>query len=240
MRILLRLLPLLACLAALPAAAQSRDPGAIIAAFKTATGGAAWDGVDGLYRQDTRGGTTYITWVNLRRPAMRMESQGAGDRRVEGYNGRDIWWRGGRFTNDEDRGFGISRGGWDLFHATTNAFIAAQGYFFPDRFPFASRWIREERDGTTVLDVIELAPEGGHVLDYWFDRASGLLVRITAPENTRPMRVDLGDYRAVGPVRVAHATTSRSVRGNVLERGQLRRLEFRTIPARVFEPGAAP
>ena len=53
MKILTRLVLLALCLVAVPAAAQPRDPMAIIAAFKAATGGAAWDGMAGLYRTDT-------------------------------------------------------------------------------------------------------------------------------------------------------------------------------------------
>lgn len=230
------------CFLASPASAQAtgRDPLAIVAAFRAATGGAAWDGLDGVYRTDTHGGETYLTWVDLHRPAMRRESQGSGGRRVEAYNGRDAWWRGGYVPEDYHRELEVSRGLLDQYQAVTNAFIAAQGYFFPDRFPFAARWIREEREGSALLDVVELAPDGGFVLDYWFDRASGLLVRITAPDDARAMRIDYGDYRQVGPVRVAHATTVRSWRGGVLDRGQLRTLEFRAIPARMFEPGVAP
>ena len=61
-----------------------------------------------------------------------------------------------------------------------------------------------------------------------------MLVRITTPEDPRANRVELGDYRAVGPVRLAHSRTLRSWRGGVLDQGQLRRAEFRTIPARIF------
>lgn len=231
--------------AAAPASAQQgdtlgRDPLAIITAFKDATGGAAWDGLNGLYRTDTHGGETYLTWVDLRRPAIRTETQGSGGRRVEAYNGRDAWWRGGYFANDLSRPLEVSRGFLDQSQAVTNAFIAAQGYFFPDRFPFAARWIREERQGEATLDVVEIAPDGGFVLDYWFDRTSGLLVRIAAPEDERAMRIELGDYRPVGPVLVAHSMTLLSWRGGVLDRGRLRRLEFRAIPARTFEPGVAP
>ena len=237
---------LLACCAAAPAAAFAQpsgtvlpDPLAIVATFRNATGGAAWDGVNGLYRTDTRSGLTFLTWVDLRRPAMRTESQGSGDRRVEAYNGRDVWWRGGPFDNF-DSGLGVSRALLDQYQARTEAFIAAQGYFFPDRFPFAARWIREARDGETVFDVVEIAPDGGFVRDYWFDRSSGLLARITVPNDPQALTIELGDYRAVGPVRIAHARTVRSSRGNVLDRGRLQRLEFRTIPARTFEPSAAP
>jgi hypothetical protein len=244
MKILARLALLAFCAAALPASAPAqdvaaRDPMAVIAAFRTATGGAAWDGLDGVYRTDTHSGQTYLTWVDLHRPAMRMESQGSGDRRVEAYNGRDVWWRGDRF-NDIDVGFGISRGLLDQYQAATDAFIAAQGYFFPDRFPFSARWIREEREGDTLLDVIELAPDGGFVRDYWFDRASGLLVRITVPDDPTATRIDLADYQPVGPVRIAHSRTVRSPRGSIIDRGRLQRLEFRAIPRRMFEPGAAP
>jgi hypothetical protein len=240
MKLLTRLFVLAFCFAAMPAFAQERDPMAIIGAFKAATGGTAWDGMEGVYRTDTYSGQTYLTWVDLRRPAMRRESQGSGGRRVEAYNGRDAWRRGGTFADEYNRGLEVSRGFWDQYQAATNAFIAAQGYFFPDRFPFAARWIREEREGGAVLDVVELAPDGGFVRDYWFDRASGLLVRITAPDDPRAMRIDYGDYRAVGPVRVAHVATVRSWHGGVLDRGRLRRLEFRAIPARMFEPGTAP
>lgn len=251
MRILPSLFVLFASFGALPAAAQTaaaqveevrpdRDPMVIIAAFKAATGGGAWDGINGLYRHDMHGGDTYLTWVDLRRPAMRVESPSIGGRRVEAYNGRDAWWRGGRFGDDAGGGLEVSRGGWDLFQATTNSFIAAQGYFFPDRFPFNARWMREAREGEAVLDVVELAPEGGYVLDYWFDRASGLLVRISSPEEVRPMRIDYADYRQIGPVRVAHQAVMRSGRGGGTDRWQLRRLEFRTIPRRTFEPGTAP
>ena len=72
---------LLACcaFAPVPASAQTAsnvlpDPMAIVATFRTATGGAAWDGVNGLYRTDTRSGLTFLTWVDLRRPAMRGNS----------------------------------------------------------------------------------------------------------------------------------------------------------------------
>ena len=239
MNILARLFLLAFCLAATPAAAQAPDPMNVIAAFKTATGGAAWDGLAGVYRTDTYNGVTYLSWVDMRRPAMRTESQGSGDRRVEGYNGRDVWWRGGR-TSFDDWGFGVSRGLWDQYQAATEAFIAAQGYFFPDRFPFSARWIREQREGNEVFDIVEMAPDGGYVRDYWFDRASGLLVRITTPDEPRAMRIEYGNYRPVGPVRVAHATTLRSWRGGIVDRGQLRTLEFRAIPQRMFEPGAAP
>jgi hypothetical protein len=239
MKILTRLLLLASFLAAAPALAQPRDPMTIIAAFKTATGGAAWDSMDGLYRTDTHRGQTYSTWVDLRRPAIRTESQGSGDRRVEAYNGRDVWWRGGRLT-DLAEGFGVSRGFLDQYEAATNAFIAAQGYFFPDRFPFSALWIREEREGSAVFDVVELGPSGGYVRDYWFDRASGLLSRITTPSDPQAERIEYGDYRPIGPVRVAHATIVRSWRGGVLDRGRLRTLEFRAIPARTFDPGAAP
>lgn len=229
--------------AAAPASAQTgttvRDPMAIVATFRAATGGAAWDNVNGLYRTDTRSGLTFLTWVDLRRPAMRTESQGSGDRRVEAYNGRDVWWRGGPFDNFNS-GMGVSRALLDQYQARTDAFIAAQGYFFPDRFPFSARWIREEREGGALFDVVEIAPDGGFVRDYWFDRANGLLARITVPDDPQALRVELGDYRAVGPVRIAHARTVRSSRGYVLDRGRLQRLEFRTIPARTFEPGAAP
>lgn len=239
MKILTRLLLLAFCLAAAPASAEPRDPMAIIAAFKSATGGAAWDGMDGVYRTDTHGGQTFLTWVDLRRPAMRTESQRSGNRRVEGFNGRDVWWRGDRFS-DYGWGFGVSRGFLDQYQAATNAFIAAQGYFFPDRFPFSALWIREEREGNAMFDVVELGPDGGYVRDYWFDRASGLLSRITTPSDPQAERIEYGDYRPVGSVRVAHATIVRSWRGGVLDRGRLRSLEFRAIPARTFDPGAAP
>ena len=238
MKILTRLLLLAFAVAALPAAAQQRDPMAIVAAFKTATGGTAWDGMEGVYRTDTHDGQTYLTWIDLRRPAIRMESQGS-ERRVEAYNGRDVWWRGGRLSV-LDEGIGMSRGFLDQTQAATEAFIAAQGYFFPDRFPFSARWIREAREGNSLYDIVEMAPDGGYVRDYWFDRASGLLVRITIPDDPRATLTEYGDYRAIGPVRIAHATTVRSPRGGVVDRGRLRSLEFRAIPARTFEPGAAP
>ena len=237
MRLLARLLlPVLALGAAVPVAAQAPDPLQIIATFREATGGSAWDGLEGMQRTDTHSGDTILTWVDLRRPALRTESQCSLDRHVEAFNGRDVWSRGGPF----DGGLELSRGLLDQYQAATDAFIAAQGYFFPDRFPFAARWVREERDGDRVFDVVELAPDGGFVRDYWFDRASGLLVRITVPDDPQATRVELDDYRPVGAVRVAHSRTLRSSRGSVLDRGRLQRLEFGAIPARMFEPGAAP
>jgi hypothetical protein len=237
MRLVARLLlPALGLAVTMPASAQTQDPMQIIAAFRESTGGAAWDGMEGMHRTDTHSGDTVLTWVDLRRPALRTESQGSLDRHVEAFNGRDVWSRGGPFEG----GLEVSRGLLDQYQAATDAFIAAQGYFFPERFPFAARWLREAREGDRVFDVVELAPDGGFVRDYWFDRASGLLVRITVPDDPQATRVELGDYRPVGPVRVAHSRTLRSWRGGVLDRGRLQRLEFRAIPARMFEPGAAP
>ena len=82
MKILTRLLLLAFCLARRRPRRSRRDPMAIIAAFKSATGGAAWDGMDGLYRTDTHRGQTFL---HLGRSAPSGDAHGEpGQRRPAG------------------------------------------------------------------------------------------------------------------------------------------------------------
>jgi hypothetical protein len=61
-----------------PLAAQPPSAASVLAAAKEASGGAAWDRIDGLAERGGHGGTASRTWLDFRRPGMRMES-GAGE-----------------------------------------------------------------------------------------------------------------------------------------------------------------
>lgn len=230
----LRCFAFLLFLLAAPVAAQPPSASAVLAAAKEASGGAAWDRIDGLAERGAHGGTAYRTWLDFRRPGMRMET-GAGETlRVQGYDGIALW---------RARGTGPAMLSTDpaaLREAITTFYISNNGFFFPDRFPAATRYLREEADGDQRFDAIEVTPEGGRPVELWFDRTSHLLVRVVDRAGTPPVMVTASDYRPVDGVMVAFRMTVRTMDGTIVDEGIVDSVAFGPVDRTLYAPPERP
>lgn len=174
---------------------------AVMAAFKLASGGSAWDLPEGCFEQGTHadGAITYKTWFNLRGYGMRVESGRAGSKRVMGFNGEASW------MIDPAGKVALRNDAESLKEATNTAFLSNNASFFPERFPAAFKYLREAVDGATTFHVLEVTPGGGRPMELWFDRATHLLARVVDSHGTPPMTVTAGDYRRIDDMAVAFA-----------------------------------
>ena len=212
------------------AAPAGRDPAAILRAGKAASGGEAWDRLTGSYETGAHGATVYATWLNYTRYGMRSESRRDGAATVQGFNG-EVQWRVGK-----DQAVVATRDPASIREAVTTAFVSNTGYFFPDRFKAASRYLREVADDGRTFDVIGVEPQGGRAAELWFDRGTHLLSRIGDPDGPQPVLVRLSDFRKVGSVLVAFHAVVTSPDGKVLDEAQVRTVEYLTLPAATFDP----
>jgi hypothetical protein len=211
----------------------STDPAAILRAGKEAAGGRAMDRLTGARETGAHGATSYATWQSFTRYGMRNESQRDGVTTVQGFNG-EVQWR-----VSKDNSVATSGDPAELREAVTTAFFSNNGYFFPDRFKAASRYLRRAVDGGRTFDVIEVEPEGGRAAELWFDHATHLLSRIADPKGPQPVTVDLSDFRKVGDVLVAFRGVVKAPDGTVLDEGKVGTVEFLTLPASMFDPPPA-
>lgn len=221
-------------LAAGPAQAARPAPRAqaIVAAFKQATGGSAWDRLQGCREEGSHGdgAVAYTTWFGLMRYGMRIESRRGETRRVMGFNGT-LSWR----TN--------AAGGVDagtdptaLREALTTAYISSNGFFFPERFPATFRYLRAATHSGRTFDVLEITPTGGRALEYWFDRASHFLSRVVDTSGTPPVTIEADDYRRAGAIMVAFRLTTLGPDGAVVDRGVLSGLTCGAVDVTLFDP----
>ncbi|HEX8668916.1 MAG TPA: hypothetical protein VF727_11170 [Allosphingosinicella sp.] len=205
---------------------------AVVAASKAATGGSAWDRLDGCYEEGTHadGAIPYKTWFSFRRYGMRVESRRGDATRAMGFNGKASWQAAGE---------GAAQVGSEpeaLQEAIVTAYLTNNGFYFPDRFPARFRHAREAVEGGRIFDVVEIAPEGGRPLQFWFDRSTRLIDRVVDTRGTPPVTVKAGDYRRVGGVTVAFALTVVAPDGKEIDRGRVTSLRCGSVDEALFDP----
>jgi hypothetical protein len=228
-------LALLALLAAAgPARAQDSRAEAVVAASKQAMGGAAWDRLEGCHETGSHGdgAIAYQTWFRLTGYGMRVEGRRGDSVRSHGFNGRVSW-------QASDGGPAqVGSGEAEVSEALTTAYVSSNGFFFADRFPATSRYLREAEQSGRRFDVVEIVPERGRALEYWFDRASHYLARVVDPRDGAV--VEAGDYRRVGALVVAFSLTVHGPDGSVQDRGALTSLTCGPTDPSLFDPPRVP
>jgi hypothetical protein len=235
MRISLKL-SLAAMVIAAPAGLAAAEPGwdakaaAVLEKSKTATGGAAWDRLEGFCETGMRGDTPYSTWMDFRAYGQRVEVQ-APTSMAMGYNGATAWRRVGQEVttlNDEAA----------LSEARISAYVSNNAFFFPDRFRASAKYVRRAKDKAGRFDVIEIAPEGARAVRLWFDRHNHRLARIEDFAGTPPVTVTLSDYRPVDEVLIAFDGIVTDASGKLVVRGRVKTVVFRPVSRSLFEPGS--
>lgn len=218
----------LALLSASPAPSPP-EARAVLDAAKAATGGSAWDALQGSHESGTHGGMAYDTWLDFRQYGMRSEAGG----RARGFNGKVSWQTGGNL-----RGVMINSDPAALAEAITTAFSSNNGFFWPDRFPMSARYLRADAIGDRAYDVIEVHPEGGRALELWFDRETHLMGRLADPHGPPAVTVDISDYRKVGPVLIGFHGVIRLADGTVADTLNVASTELVPVDRSRFDPPA--
>lgn len=227
-----RILIALAALAVVSASPAPRAPEAraVLDAAKAASGGSTWDALEGSHESGSHGGAPYETWLDFRHYGMRSEARG----QVRGFNGTVTWKTGAPGTS----GVAINTDPAALSEAITTAFSSNNGYFFPDRFPMTARYLRADAIGARVFDVVEVHPERGRAFELWFDRKTHLIGRISDPNGSPAVTVDISDYRKVGKVLIGFHGVIKLPDGTTVDELNVGPTEFVPVDRSRFDPPA--
>jgi hypothetical protein len=183
------------------AAVHAGDAAAVLARYKAAAGGAAWDSVKTIHATGTlRAGGLEGELAIVQDVATGRSSDsyklGPIDG-ADGYDGRVSWTRdpGGEVaaqdTPDAKR------------RARSQAWLDARAYWYPDRIAATYGKVETRDDGGKRFDVVEATPDGGDAVTLWLDAKSGLLARIVQRSGQDTTTTVLDDYRDVGRVKLA-------------------------------------
>jgi hypothetical protein len=198
-------LALAAALLAIPSA-EAADPRAVLLRAKAATGGDRWDDVATLHaRWKVRSGGLdgrEETWHDVRRGRWARQLRLGPARFGAGFDGERVW-------SHDDSGHVRPEEGADAREGAANdAYRAALGYWFPERWPATIEDAGERREGERAFSVVRVTPRGGRPYELWVDAATGRFDRWTERDATRLRTVHLSDYRQVGGVWLPHAVRS--------------------------------
>jgi hypothetical protein len=185
-------------------AQYSRPADRVLSRAFAATGGQGWYLLRGWRETGRRDGVAYETWIDPLRYGLRTETRDAGGLRIQGFNGQAEWQVApdGTITAVNDH--------LTLSRARTEAFFAANGYFFRGRFDARGDYVGARSFGGRSFEVVRVQPWGGEPRELWFDRRNGLLARIVDRTGRRAEAIRVSDYRKVGPVLVPFRLTPES------------------------------
>lgn len=175
----------------------SRAAEAVLSRAFAATGGTGWYLLRGWRESGQQDGRAYEAWIDPLRYGLRSEVREPGGLRIYGFNGQAVWVVApdGEITAVKDHP--------TLAKARTEAFFAANGFFFRGRFDGRGEHLGVRQHGGRAYDVLRVQPGGGEPRELWFDRKSHLLRRIVDRTGPRAEALQVSDYRKVGPVLIA-------------------------------------
>ena len=185
--------------------AQAADPAAIVARFKSASGGGAWDNAaswhgDGTLAAGGMSGAYHVT-VDLR-DGRSVDSYALGSiEGADGYDGRHAW--------SQDPGGEVAAQDTPeaLRRAKSQAWLDAHGYWFPQRAA-ATYDPPDQRDADGKhYDVLRATPAGGDPVTLWFAQDTGLLERVNQQQGPDTNTTVFSDYRDVGGLRLPFHST---------------------------------
>ena len=187
-------------------AAQAEDAAALLAQYKSASGGAAWDKVKSLHATGTlstgglSGDVTLVQDIVTGRSADQYKL-GAIDG-ADGYDGTQAW------TRDPGGEVAAQDAPEAKRRARSQAWLDARGFWYPERIRATYGAVADREADGKRYRVIEATPEGGDALTLWFDASSGLLARTVQREGQDTTTTVFADYRNVDGVRLPFSTIS--------------------------------
>lgn len=192
-----------ACVASAPAFAASTVAD-VLAANKSASSGAAWDGKQTLLTEDDYSGQGMTGKVSSRTDLVNgywIDSFAIGPATgANGFDGAHAWEKdpSGAVTNQD--------GGEQRELAVNEGYRRANRWW---RSGFGDATIvadGQKTEGGASYDVLTVTPKDGKNFDAWFDAQSHLLTRIVEMQGTETDTTTLSDYRAVDGVQIAFKT----------------------------------
>lgn len=204
----------------------------LMAQMKAASGGAALDSPSGFHETGTalRDGmpVTYETWGDLRSLRTRSEMTMGGATLTSGFDGKASWSMG------PDGQVAIDTSEEGVSSARLGAYLTVGGYFYPDRFParFVYAGTRSANDKT--YDVVTATPGGTQPVDFWLDRDTHLLQRISGMDGATPFEGDVGRYETIDGAMIGFELHQKQ--GDHRMDMTLTHYVFEPVPAQQFAP----
>jgi hypothetical protein len=184
------------------ASAQAMTPAQILAANKTASGGAAWDRKVTLkldYSYSGQGLTgTNTSLEDLRRGAF-VDSYAIGPTSgASGYDGSSAWEK-------DPSGTVTKQAGGDVLQLAVNeAYRDRNSWWRPGFGGAAIVSAGQKMEGGATFDVLTITPKNGKSFDAWFDANSHLLSRTVEVQSTQTITTFYSDYSPTGGAMIAH------------------------------------
>jgi hypothetical protein len=167
----------------------------IIAAAKTAAGGANWDSIKTWHETGTLsvGGIdgTYEIWLDL--PGVRgAQTYSLGPAKgSQGWNGKVSW------STDASDQVRIETSRESIASAVKDFYQATHAFFFPDRYPAETEYSGVKENDGKPCDVLTIKPKDADPFEVWFDQANHLAVRMADLTGTQPQTSYFSDFRNV-------------------------------------------
>jgi predicted aspartyl protease len=180
--------------------ARADDAASLLARYKDASGGAAWDRVKTLHGTGTlsAGGLNGDVWI-----VQDLASGRSADRYklgpiegADGYDGKQGW------TRDPGGEVAALDAPEAKRRTRSQAWLDARGFWYPDRINAAYGAITDRDIDGKRYRIVEATPDRGDALTLYFDAGSGLLARTAQREGQDTTTTVLDDYRDVDGVRL--------------------------------------
>ncbi len=178
--------------------AFAASPGEILDAYKTATGGGAWDGKVTMSTEFALAGyglTGTGHAVNDLKTGRSESDYSMGPASgANGYDGINPWQK------DMSGTVTLQQGGDAHVLAVNDAYRISGKWWQPDRGDAAIVDAGEKPCGAATCEVLTITPKGGKPFDAWFDSKTHLLTKTVEKQSSQTVTTTMSDYRPVDGV----------------------------------------
>lgn len=199
----------------------------VLAAAKTASGGAAWGNIHSIRKVGT------IRILGLKGPAQTLTDLKTGasvthmklslGTMASGNDGKTSWVKdfGGEVLSKDLPA--------EHARALTGAYLNAMGYWHPKRWPATRKFLGTRSVKGRTYQVVQVTPKGGASAQLWFDSKTHLLARLVQETTVGTRVTTFSDYRSVDGLKISFESHSSYSNNNTW-------LHVRTIKVNVPTP----
>jgi hypothetical protein len=202
----------------------------ILTEAKLASGGSAWDRIQGWHETGLHNGARYDTWLNPIRYGMAYRQTRDDKTSWSGFDGVAAWARG------PDGVVHINRDANSISSAKQTAYLSINGFFFRNRFPATAVFVGERVVSGRRVDVLDITPKGCKPLEFWFDRETHLMVGAVDRSGTTAIVATGSDYHRVGGLMVPFHISVSDGNPQHHQEAQLSSVDFSPTDLSTFAP----